>query len=49
MQHLIAHLMSSPFIVVLMVTCFTLSIMLCRARVKRESQPGYKAPALPIL
>ena len=48
MQHLIAQLMSRPFIVVLMGTCFAISIMLCQARVKRESQPGYKAPVLPV-
>jgi hypothetical protein len=49
MQHLIGQLISKPFMVVLLATCFTISIMLCQARVKRESQPGYKVPALPIL
>jgi hypothetical protein len=48
MQHLIDQLFSKPFMVVLMAACFTISIMLCQARVKRESQPGYKAPDLPI-
>ena len=49
MQHLIDQLMSKPFMAVLMATCFIVSIMLCQARVKRESQLGYKAPALPVL
>ena len=49
MEHLIDQLMSKPFMVLMMATCFTVSIMLCQARVKRESQPGYKAPALPVL
>jgi len=49
MQHVIAHAMSHPFIVALMAICFTLSIMLCQARVKRESHPDYKAPDLPVL
>jgi hypothetical protein len=48
MQHLIDLLISHPFMVVLTASCFTISIMLCQARVKRESQPGYKAPDLPI-
>jgi hypothetical protein len=44
MDKFIYHLVSHPFIVGLLIVCFTLSMIAYYARVHRESKPDYKRP-----
>lgn len=44
MDQLIQRILSEPFMILVLATCFILSMLGFRSRVRRENAPDYKRP-----